>query len=248
MKKRLLACVLAVFVLLAALPLSMFASAETVSTTICACDTLIGWTKVNAAANNPLSVTTVRAQAQSDDLNEVAAQIGGNYYLSSLVYLSGCTLRHYYTGSALDKNAFDGVKSDYYYYVETTDIAAADFDKLQEFTVGGTTFHWSALDFVKAIMSKYEPGTANYNLAAATYWYNNAVSSSISENTSLNNESKPKKNGGTVSSNPKSESKTNSETAVADGDENQSSISDSSAKGEVPPLDADEYELPFIPN
>ena len=65
MKKRLLTCVLAVFVVLAALPMSMFVSAETTSTIICACDTLTGWTKLNG--DKTFVLTDNRAQAQSDD-------------------------------------------------------------------------------------------------------------------------------------------------------------------------------------
>ncbi len=73
-------------VLAAALAVSVFTlntvitvSAETESLMVCACDTTDGWTKVNAAANNPLSVTTVRAQAQSDD-GAIAANTGYGFF------------------------------------------------------------------------------------------------------------------------------------------------------------------------
>ena len=119
------------------------------------------------AANNGARATVVR---------DVAEAIGAQaYYSSSLIYLSGCTLRHYfYSNNVLDSTKFTGVKSDYYYYIDKENIAAADLDKLQAFTVGDLTFHYSALDFVKAIIYNYTEG-ANYDLAAATYWYNQAA-------------------------------------------------------------------------
>ena len=118
------------------------------------------------AANNGVRATVVR---------DVAEAIGAEaYYSSSLIYLSGCTLRHYFYGTDLDVTKFTGVKSEHYYYIDKENIAAADLDKLQAFTVGGLTFYYSALDFVKAIIYNYTDG-ANYDLAAATYWYNQAA-------------------------------------------------------------------------
>ena len=115
----------------------------------------------------------------ADDMCEVATSpsIGADsYYSSSLIYLSGCTLRHYFfSNSGMDISGFTGKKSDHYYYVDKTDIAAADLDVLQEYTVHGVTFYYSALDFVKAIIYNYEPEHVYYRLAAATYWYNQAA-------------------------------------------------------------------------
>lgn len=75
----------------------------------------------------------------------------------------------------------------------------------------------------------------------------NTASVATSKDASQDTQSEHKNDGGAVSSNPKSESKTNS-TPAAIGVETQNNSSDSSAKDEAPPLDADEYELPFIPN
>ena len=110
----------------------------------------------------------------ADNMVDVGYQIGGTYYTSSLVYLSGCTLRHYFKG-ALDAAQFTGVKSGYYYYIDVENIAAAELDALQTFTVGEVTFKYSALDFARAIIGAYSAGNVNYNLAAATYWYNQAA-------------------------------------------------------------------------
>ena len=123
------------------------------------------------------AINTANGVQTASNLNDVAAEIGAKYYTSSIVFLYECTLRHYFTpnGSALDASLFDGVKSNYYYYVEKTDIPAAQLDTLQTFNVGEVTFRWSALDFVKAILEKYPEDSAQYALAAATYWYNDAA-------------------------------------------------------------------------
>lgn len=111
----------------------------------------------------------------ASNMVDIANQIGASrYYSSSLIYLSGCTLRHYFAAQGLDASKFTGVKSGYYYYVDMPDIAAATLDVLQEFHIGETTFRYSALDFVKAIIWNYAEGS-NYDLAAATYWYNQAA-------------------------------------------------------------------------
>lgn len=66
---RFLSVLLAAVLAFSALSLSTAApvSAETESLMICACDSTDGWTKINGMPNNPFSITTERAQAQSDD-------------------------------------------------------------------------------------------------------------------------------------------------------------------------------------
>ena len=81
-----------------------------------------------------------------------------------------------------------------------------------------------------------------------------AVSSSVSENASLNSESEPENDGkGANTSSSKSDNATNSTNSATDsssagGSENQNNDSDNSTQSEAPPLTTDEYELPFIPN
>ena len=125
-----------------------------------------------------LAISNANNGSRATVMRDFAEGIGADaYYSSSLVYLSGCTLRHYFVfaGGAPNAEDFTGVKSDYYYYVDVTDIAAADLDKLQSFPVGGNTCFYSALDFVKAIIYNYDEESSYYNLAAATYWYNQAA-------------------------------------------------------------------------
>jgi len=120
------------------------------------------------------AIASANGGQTSSDLNDVANQLGGNYYTSSLIFLAGNTLRHYFTGS-LNAEDFDGAKADYYYYVEKTNIAADKLDELQEFNVGGVTFYYSALDYVKNVMANSAEGSDAYNLAVATFMYNQAA-------------------------------------------------------------------------
>ena len=133
----------------------------------------------SAALLNDINTAISNANSgnHADDMIYKASEIGNcEYYSSSLIYLSGCTLRQYFlTHGGLDSTLFNGVKSKYFYYVEVEDIPAAELDTLQEFHVGDVTFHYSALDFVKAIIYNYGKGDAYYNLAAATYYYNQAA-------------------------------------------------------------------------
>ena len=89
------------------------------------------------AVQNAINGTT-------SDLNAVAAQLGAKFYTSSLLYLSKNTLRLYFTPTGQEMpnaGAYDGSKSNYYYYKDHVDIPAAELDDQQSFTVGGGS--WS---------------------------------------------------------------------------------------------------------
>lgn len=121
----------------------------------------------------------------ADDINDFASRINAKYFTTSLIFLSGNTLRFYFTPFAYGEeiaNAvdYDDNQSGYYYYIDAkngegmTEIAAAELDDLQTFTIGGESFRYSALDYIKAVLGsgmdvKYK------NLAASTYWYNQAA-------------------------------------------------------------------------
>ena len=91
----------------------------------------------------------------ASNLNAVATQLGAKFYTSSLLYLSQNTLRLYFTRNddSFDPALFDGVRSDYYYYVQKADIPAAELDDQQSFTLGNGTINFSALDYVKAVLN-----------------------------------------------------------------------------------------------
>ena len=123
------------------------------------------------------AITAANGDQLADNLDDVATGLGVDYYASSLIYLSGNTIRHYFVGyyDADLANLFNGVKSGFYYYIDVNDVAAAELDTLQTFTIGTVTFKYSALDYVKSALSLFPQDSANYNLAVATYWYNQAA-------------------------------------------------------------------------
>ncbi|WP_405345189.1 hypothetical protein [Ruminococcus sp.] len=115
-------------------------------------------------------------KGESADLNAVATQLGAKYYTNSLIYLSKNTLRIYFTptsypGEIPNAGAYDGNLSGYYYYVDHADIPAAELDNQQTFTVGNTTFTFSALDYAKAVVNS-GMGDDQKNLAKSLYLYN----------------------------------------------------------------------------
>ena len=128
------------------------------------------------------AIAAANGNQTADNLSTVASQIDGNYYATSLIYLSKNTLRHYFTknGDGFPTSGWDGNQSDYYYYVQVEDIAAAELDDLQSFTVGGVDFNYSALDYAKAIIGS-GAAAEHKNLAKATYWYNRAANTFFDE-------------------------------------------------------------------
>ena len=113
----------------------------------------------------------------ASNLNAIAEQLGAKYYTNSLIYLSKNTLRIYFTptsypGEIPNAGAYDGNLSGYYYYVDHANIPAAELDDQQTFTVGGTTFTFSALDYAKAVVESTKMEPEQKNLAKALYLYN----------------------------------------------------------------------------
>lgn len=115
-----------------------------------------------------------------DDMNDVAAEIDAEYYSTSLIYLSQCTLRHYFTFNK-HPEAYENYKNDLnsskapFYYIDAADIPAADLDKLQVFTLGGEDYYYSALNFVIDMIESEKATDNSKDLAMALYWYNQAA-------------------------------------------------------------------------
>ena len=117
---------------------------------------------------------------ETSDLKEVAEQLDAEFYTSSLIYLSRNTLRLYFTPAsktvgALDGKGFSGNLSEYYYFKDVENIPAAELDDQQTFTVGGTTFTFSALDYAAAVVNSDNMKPEQQNLAKALYLYNKAA-------------------------------------------------------------------------
>ncbi len=138
----------------------------------------VGKTDFNAVSADDIA-------GEAPDLEAVATQLGCKYYTSSVIYLQNNTLRLYFTpntypGEMPHADDFDGQKFNYYYYVDKENIAAAELDNQQTFTVGDTTFTFSALDYAKAVVNS-GMGDDQKNLAKALYLYNKAANDYFDE-------------------------------------------------------------------
>ena len=117
----------------------------------------------------------------ASDLNDVAAEFGAEFYTSSSVYLSKNTLRLYFTpasktvGGLDNVEGFTGKLKNYYYYADKENIAAAELDNQQEFTVGGVNFKFSTLDYVIAVLNSTKMNDVQKNLAKSLFLYNQAA-------------------------------------------------------------------------
>ena len=122
------------------------------------------------------AIAAANGNKTADDMNAVAAALGAKWFSTSLIYLDDSTLRHYFVKDtdAFNSSAYTGNKSNYYYYVEVSGIAAAELDNLQSFTAGTESFKYSALDFVKGMITSSADEDSK-NLAKSLYWYNQAA-------------------------------------------------------------------------
>ena len=125
-------------------------------------------------------------KGESADLNAVATQLGAKFYTSSLFYLQNNTLRLYFKpveyGQAMpNAGAYDGSKSDYYYYKDHADIPAAELDNQQSFSIAGVNFTYSALDYAKAVVESTKMEPEQQNLAKSLYLYNQAANAYFDE-------------------------------------------------------------------
>ena len=108
------------------------------------------------------------------DLSTVKPEANATFYTASVVFLSESTLKIVFKvpgGSTI--TGYDGSQKNTYYWVQETDIAAAQLDTLQEFTVGDATFYYSALDYAKVVLKN--GNAAAQDLVSALYLYNQAA-------------------------------------------------------------------------
>ena len=130
-------------------------------------DNIIGAVK---AANGDKRGATV------EELQEIGTAIGGKWYTTSVIFLDGNTIRHYFddVNDTRKWEDADGVQDNYFYYKEKAGIAAADLDTLYQFTIGGKTFSYSVLDYAAAVVESGMGDDAK-DLAKALYLYNQAA-------------------------------------------------------------------------
>ena len=138
-------------------------------------------TKMNAVTSADIIDAVEDANGQRgatmDQLRAIGDSIGGKWFTTSVIFLDGNTLRHYFENKdELENFAPDahGVQDKWFYYVEQKDIVAKDLDTLYTFTIGGESFKYSVLDYAAAILESNMSPDAQ-NLAKALYLYNQAA-------------------------------------------------------------------------
>ncbi len=142
----------------------------------------VSYTMTNVSANDiqaAIEAESANAGKTASNMASGTSDFGLKYSQSTVVYLTKSTLRHYYLIS--DQEKYDNVKANFserklpYVYIEYSNIAAADLDKLQTFTIDSKhTYYYSALNYAKDVIGSNSPD-ANKKLAMAMYWYNQAA-------------------------------------------------------------------------
>lgn len=107
---------------------------------------------------------------------------GLSYIGTSVLFLSGTTLRHNYTVTddyllrqIKDTANFDFVDKGYRVCFERKNIPAVQLDVDFTFTLGESTYRYSVLDYCKLVIADESKPQADRELAMATFWYNDAA-------------------------------------------------------------------------
>uniref|UniRef100_UPI00292E1AB1 hypothetical protein n=1 Tax=uncultured Ruminococcus sp. TaxID=165186 RepID=UPI00292E1AB1 len=114
--------------------------------------------------------------ATVEQLRAIGTAIGGEWTTTSVIFLDGNTIRHYFN-NVNEKDDFapnTAVQDKWFHYVQKENIAAADLDKLYDFSIGGESFQYSVLDYAAAVLESGMGDDAE-NLAKALYLYNQAA-------------------------------------------------------------------------
>ena len=142
-------------------------------------------TAITTAKDNSTIINNI-AGTNTRDLTEGINDVGLEYNLTSVVFLSKSSMRHYFTikdqtafNTALTARQNDKFKysdrkmeeDNKVVYFEIEDIPAAELDKLQAFSIGSYTYYFSVLDFAKGLLDPSRPATQQA-LGKATFWYN----------------------------------------------------------------------------
>ena len=135
----------------------------------------------------PAAVTPDMIDTGASDMSAGLDDFGLEYFGSTIVYLSGTSIRHYY--KITDQDKFDAVKDSVTFdgspvtftqkngsiYYELKSIHASELDTLYTLSIGGTEYKYSALEYVKACLNSEKVSEATKALVSATYLYNQAA-------------------------------------------------------------------------
>ena len=123
-------------------------------------------------------IKTKKTEMEDADLYKY----GLNYIGTSILFLSGMTLRHNYAvtdeyllRSIKDTANFEFVDKGSRVCFERKNIPAAQFDVDFTFTLGSSTYRYSVLDYCKLVITDEKKPQADRELCMATFWYNDAA-------------------------------------------------------------------------
>lgn len=128
-------------------------------------------------------VTTYHIKTKKTEMeDEKLYTYGLNYIGTSVLFLSGTTLRHNYavTDDYLLRNVKDTANFDFTdkgsrVCFERKNIPATQLDVDFTFTLGESTYRYSVLDYCKLVIADENKPQADRELAMATFWYNDAA-------------------------------------------------------------------------
>ena len=134
---------------------------------------------------DPVTITN-----RSSDMTYELDKCGLTYVGSSVIYLSGTTLRHYYkitepakfTQAVKDSIVFDGSNVTYgerdgMIYFDKKNIVSPMLDRELEIEINGHKYHYSVLDYSAKAYNDPASTQIDKELAAAVYRYNAAAKS-----------------------------------------------------------------------
>lgn len=129
----------------------------------------------------PITADHIKTQ-KTEMGDENLYKSGLNYIGTSVLFLSGTTLRHNYavTDAYLleqikDTANFDFVNKGSRVCFERKNIPATQLDVDFVFTLGKSTYRYSVLDYCKLVIANESKSQTDRELAMATFWYNDAA-------------------------------------------------------------------------
>ena len=123
------------------------------------------------------AVKAANGNLTGSDMNGVAEILGTNWYTTSVYFLANNSIRHVFTKAtdAFRPEDYPKNQKNFYYYIQSGNIAAAELDSLQKFNIGNVEFYYSVLDYAKVLAESTKNTAEQRDLAKSLYWYNQAA-------------------------------------------------------------------------